>query len=49
MMGSDTITLEYDGPVAILSNNRPDRHNAANNEIAMESLEICVEKLELDV
>jgi hypothetical protein len=32
-MGSDTITLEYDGPVAILSNNRPDRHNAANNEM----------------
>jgi enoyl-CoA hydratase/carnithine racemase len=32
-MGSDTITLEYDGPVAILSNNRPDKHNAANNEM----------------
>ena len=27
-MADDFITLEYDGPVAILSNNRPDKHNA---------------------
>jgi enoyl-CoA hydratase/carnithine racemase len=27
----DSITLEFDGPVAILSNNRPDVHNAAND------------------
>jgi enoyl-CoA hydratase/carnithine racemase len=32
-MGSDTITVEYDGPVAIMSNNRPEKHNAANNEM----------------
>ncbi len=32
-MSSDTITLAYDGHVAILSNNRPDKHNAANNEM----------------
>ncbi|MBW2267032.1 MAG: enoyl-CoA hydratase/isomerase family protein [Deltaproteobacteria bacterium] len=32
-MSSDTITLEIDGHVAILSNNRPDKHNAANNEM----------------
>lgn len=32
-MSSDTITLELDGPVAILSNNRPEKHNAANNEM----------------
>jgi len=32
-VSSDTITLEYDGPVAILSNNRPQRHNAANDEM----------------
>ena len=32
-MASTTITLDYDGPVGILSNNRPDRHNAANNEM----------------
>jgi enoyl-CoA hydratase/carnithine racemase len=30
-MSSDLITLEYDGPVAIMSNNRPDKHNAAND------------------
>jgi enoyl-CoA hydratase/carnithine racemase len=30
---ADLITLEYDGPVAILSNNRPDKHNAANDEM----------------
>jgi len=27
----ELITLEYDGPVAIISNNRPDKHNAAND------------------
>jgi enoyl-CoA hydratase/carnithine racemase len=32
-VSSDTITLDYDGPVAILSNNRPQRHNAANDEM----------------
>jgi len=32
-MASDLITLEYDGPVAIMSNNRPDKHNAANDEM----------------
>ena len=32
-MSSETITLEYDGPVAIMSNNRPEKHNAANNEM----------------
>ena len=42
-MGSDTITLEYDGPVAILSNNRPDRHNAANNEMDARLWELLAE------
>jgi enoyl-CoA hydratase/carnithine racemase len=28
---SELITLEYDGPVAVMSNNRPDKHNAAND------------------
>ena len=32
-MPSDLITLEYDGPVAIMSNNRPDKHNAANDDM----------------
>jgi enoyl-CoA hydratase/carnithine racemase len=35
-MGSDLIELDYDGPVAILSNNRPEKHNAAND--AMDTL-----------
>ncbi len=32
-MSSDTIQLEFDGPVAIMSNNRPEKHNAANDEM----------------
>ena len=28
---ADLVTLTYDGPVAILSNNRPEKHNAAND------------------
>ena len=28
---SELITLEYDGPVALLTNNRPEKHNAAND------------------
>ncbi len=28
---SELITLDYDGPVAVLSNNRPEKHNAAND------------------
>ena len=29
----ETITVEFDAPVAVMSNNRPERHNAANNEM----------------
>jgi enoyl-CoA hydratase/carnithine racemase len=32
-MGTNLITLEYDGPIAIITNNRPDKHNAANDEM----------------
>lgn len=32
-MPTDTILLEYDGPIAIITNNRPDKHNAANDEM----------------
>lgn len=32
-MSDRQITLEYDGPVAILSNNRPEKHNAAGDEM----------------
>jgi enoyl-CoA hydratase/carnithine racemase len=30
---SDTILLEYDGPIATVTHNRPDKHNAANDEM----------------
>ena len=33
---SDLVTLDFDGPVAVISNNRPDKHNAAND--AMDQL-----------
>ena len=42
-MGSDTILLEYDGPVAVVTNNRPDRHNAANDEMDTRLWEILHE------
>jgi enoyl-CoA hydratase/carnithine racemase len=32
-MSKELITLEYDGNVAIMSNNRPEKHNAANDEM----------------
>lgn len=32
-MGSTLTTLEYDGPIAIITNNRPEKHNAANDEM----------------
>ncbi len=32
-MPSETILLEFDGPVAIMTNNRPEKHNAANDEM----------------
>ncbi|MEE3331481.1 MAG: enoyl-CoA hydratase/isomerase family protein [Myxococcota bacterium] len=32
-MPSDTILLEYDGPIATMTHNRPDKHNAANDEM----------------
>ncbi len=42
-MSSETITLEFDGPVAILSNNRPDKHNAANDAMDTRLWEILEE------
>lgn len=47
-MPSDTITLEYDGPVAVLTNNRPDRHNAANNEMDARLWELLAELHAMD-
>jgi enoyl-CoA hydratase/carnithine racemase len=39
VMSEALITLDWDGPVAILSNNRPDRHNAANDAMDRELFE----------
>jgi enoyl-CoA hydratase/carnithine racemase len=32
-LSSSSVLLDFDGPVAIVSNNRPEKHNAANNEM----------------
>ena len=42
-MSSDTILLEFDGPVAVMSNNRPEKHNAANNEMDERLWEVLAE------
>ncbi len=42
-MSSDTILLEFDGPVAIMSNNRPEKHNAANDAMDARLWEILAE------
>ncbi len=42
-MSEELITLEFDGPVAIMSNNRPDRHNAANDEMDTRLWEVLQE------
>ncbi len=42
-MPTDKITLEYDGPIAVVSNNRPDQHNAADDEMDAGLWEILAE------
>lgn len=42
-MASDTILLEYDGPVAVVSNNRPEKHNAANDAMDARLWEVLEE------
>jgi enoyl-CoA hydratase/carnithine racemase len=42
-MSADLVTLELDGPVAIVSNNRPDKHNAANDAMDAKLFEILRE------
>jgi enoyl-CoA hydratase/carnithine racemase len=42
-MAGSLITLEYDGPVAILSNNRPEKHNAANDAMDAQLWEALAE------
>jgi enoyl-CoA hydratase/carnithine racemase len=41
---SELITLEYDGPVAVMSNNRPAKHNAANDAMDRRLFE-CLNEL----
>ena len=40
---NELITLELDGPVAILSNNRPEKHNAANDAMDARLWELLAE------
>lgn len=42
-MPSDTMLLTYDGPIAIMTNNRPDKHNAASDEMDTRLFEIIEE------
>jgi len=45
---SDTVLLTFDGPVAVVSMNRPDRHNAFNDEMDARFFEILTELHERD-
>jgi enoyl-CoA hydratase/carnithine racemase len=40
---TDVIELEFDGPVAIMSNNRPEKHNAANDAMDARLWEVLAE------
>jgi enoyl-CoA hydratase/carnithine racemase len=42
-VSSDPITLDFDGPVAIMSNNRPEKHNAANDAMDARLWEVLAE------
>jgi enoyl-CoA hydratase/carnithine racemase len=42
-LASDTILLEFDGPVAVMTNNRPEKHNAANDEMDLRLWEVLAE------
>ena len=42
-MASDTLLLEFDGPVAVMTNNRPEKHNAANDEMDARLWEVLAE------
>ena len=42
-MSKDLIQLDFDGPVAIMSNNRPEKHNAANDAMDARLWEILEE------
>ena len=42
-MSSELIELEFDGPVAVMSNNRPEKHNAANDAMDARLWEVLAE------
>ena len=42
-MSQALITLEYDGPVAVMTNNRPEKHNAANDAMDLRLWECLAE------
>ncbi len=42
-MSADPILLDFEGPIAILSNNRPEKHNAANDAMDRRLFEILGE------
>jgi len=43
MSSSETVLLTFDGPLAVVSLNRPDRHNAFNDEMDTRFFEILTE------
>jgi len=42
-VSSDPILLDFDGPIAIVSNNRPEKHNAANDAMDRRLFEVLGE------
>jgi enoyl-CoA hydratase/carnithine racemase len=43
MTPSETVLLTFDGPVAVVTMNRPDRHNAFNDEMDLRFFEVLAE------
>jgi enoyl-CoA hydratase/carnithine racemase len=43
VVNADPVLLEFDGPIAIVSNNRPEKHNAANDAMDRRLFEILGE------
>jgi enoyl-CoA hydratase/carnithine racemase len=43
MADAQLVTLEFDGPVAVVSNNRPEKHNAANDAMDARLFEVLAE------
>jgi enoyl-CoA hydratase/carnithine racemase len=47
-MADPLVTLEFDGPVAVVSNNRPEKHNAANDAMDARLFEVLAQLEERD-